>query len=60
MDHGFETHVHLSTADDLGHIGGIIGLQESYFDALLLEVTLCLGKVQRSVVWRCVPDLINN
>lgn len=27
MDHGFEAHIDLSTADDLGHVGRVIGLQ---------------------------------
>ena len=55
MNHGFEAHVHLPTADDFSHIGRVIGFQEGDFNALVCEVTLCLRKVERGVVGRCVP-----
>lgn len=45
MDHSLEAHVNFAAADDLGDIGGVIGLQESNFKALFLEVALALGEV---------------
>jgi hypothetical protein len=55
VNHSLEAHVDLAAADDLGHIGGVIGLQESDFEALVLEVAAGLGEVQRSVVRGGVP-----
>lgn len=55
MDHGFETHVDLAAADDLGHIGRIVGLEESNLDAFILEVATGLGKEQGGVVGGRVP-----
>lgn len=34
----------------------IVRLKQSNFDTFLLEVSLRLSKVQRSVVWRGVPN----
>ena len=55
MDHGLEAHVHLATTNDLSDIGGVIGLQQSNFQAFFLEVTLALGEVQGGVVRGRVP-----
>ena len=55
MDHSLEAHVHLSTADDLGDIGRVIGLQEGNLETFFLEKALALGKVQGGVVRGRVP-----
>lgn len=55
VDHGLEAHVDLAATDDLGDIGRVVGLQESNLQVLILEVTLGLGQIQGSVVWRRVP-----
>lgn len=55
VNHGLETHVDLATADDLGDIGGIVRLQESNLQALILEVTTSLGEVKGGVVRGGVP-----
>ena len=33
----------------------VVRLQKSDLDAFVLEITLRLGKIQRSMVWRSVP-----
>lgn len=55
MNHSLEAHVNLAAADDLGDIGGIIGLEESNLEALFLEVALALSEVQGGVVRGRVP-----
>jgi hypothetical protein len=55
MNHSLEAHVNLAAADDLGHIGRVIRLQESNLEALFLEEALALGKVQGGMVGRSVP-----
>lgn len=55
MDHGLEAHVDLAAADDLGDIGGVIRLEESDLEALILEVATGLGEVQGGVVRGSVP-----
>lgn len=55
MDHSLEAHVDLSAADYFCHIGWIVRFEESNLQALILEVSLGLGKVKRSMVWSCVP-----
>jgi hypothetical protein len=35
----------------------VVRLQDGDFDALVLEVALGLGEVERSVVWRSVPRM---
>lgn len=56
MNHSLEAHVDLPAADDLGDIGGVIGLQESDLQVLVLEVAAGLGEVQRGVVRGGVPS----
>lgn len=55
MDHGLEAHVDLAAADDLGDIGGVIRLEESDLEALILEVATGLGEVQGGMVRGSVP-----
>lgn len=55
MDHSLEAHVDLSATNDLGDIGGVVGLKESNLEALILEVTLGLSEVQGGMVRRSVP-----
>jgi hypothetical protein len=55
VNHSLETHVDLAAADDLGDIGGVIGLKESDLEALLLEVAAGLSEVQGGVVRGGVP-----
>lgn len=55
MDHSLEAHINLSRTDNLSHIGRVIRLQESDLQALILEVTLCLRQIQRSMVRGGVP-----
>jgi hypothetical protein len=55
VDHSLEAHVDLAAADDLGDIGGVIGLEESDLEALILEVAAGLGEVQGGVVGGGVP-----
>jgi hypothetical protein len=55
VDHGLETHVDLAAADDLGHIGGVIGLEKGHLEAFILEVATGLGEVQGGVVGGRVP-----
>ena len=55
MDHSLETHVDLAAADDLGHIGGVIGLEQGHLEAFILEVATGLGEVQGGVVRGRVP-----
>jgi hypothetical protein len=45
MDHGLEAHVDLAAADDLGDIGGVIGLQKGHLEAFIFEVSSGLGEV---------------
>jgi len=55
VNHSLEAHVDLAATDDLGNIGGVVGLKESNLEALILEVTLGLSEVQGCVVRRSVP-----
>jgi hypothetical protein len=55
VDHGLEAHVDLAAADNLGDIGGVIGLQQSNLEAFFLEVALALSEVQGGVVRGRVP-----
>lgn len=55
VNHSLEAHVDLAAADDLGHVGGVIRLEESDLEALVLEVATGLGEVERSVVRGGVP-----
>ena len=55
MDHGLETHVDLAAADDLGDIGGVVGLQQSNLQVFLFKEAFALGKIQRGMVGRRVP-----
>lgn len=55
MNHSLEAHVNLAAADDLSHIGRVIRLQNSNLEALFLEKTLAVGKVQRRMIGRRVP-----
>jgi hypothetical protein len=55
MDHGFQSHVHFTAANDLSHVRRVIGLQQGNVDAFILEITLGLGKVDRGMVRGCVP-----
>ena len=55
MDHSLETHVDLSTADDLGHIGGVVGLEQGNLQTFILEVASALGEVEGGVVRGGVP-----
>lgn len=34
---------------------GVVGLKQGDLDALFLEIALCLSKIQRCMVRRCVP-----
>lgn len=55
MDHSFEAHIDLAATDNFSNIRWVVGLQESNLQALILEITLGLGQVQRGVVRRRVP-----
>lgn len=55
MDHGFEAHVDLAAANDLGHIRGVIGFEQSDFQAFVLEIAFTLGEVDRSMVRSSMP-----
>lgn len=55
VDHGLEAHVDLSATDDLGNIGGVIGLEQSHLQTFILEVASALGEVEGGVVRGCVP-----
>jgi len=70
VDHGFETKIDLLGADDLGNVlnselngmsrdrksyAWVVGLENSDFDALVLEVALTLSEVEWCVVRRGVP-----
>lgn len=71
VNHGLEAEVDLASTDDFSNIltvlvttkdrveespyTGVVGLQKSNLDALILKVALGLGQVQRSVVRRSVP-----
>lgn len=55
MDHGLEAHVDLATSDDLGDIGGVIGLEQSDLETFILEVASGLGEVEGGVVRGRVP-----
>lgn len=55
MDHGFEPKINLARANDLRYVTRIIRLQESNLNALILEKSLGLSQVQRSVIRRGVP-----
>lgn len=60
MDHGLKAHVHLATTNNLRHIGRVIWLENSHLQTLVLEVTLGMGQVQRSVVGGRVPTKFSN
>jgi hypothetical protein len=55
MDHGLEAHVDFTATDDLGHIGGVIGLQQGNLESFILEVTTGLSEVEGGVVRGGVP-----
>ena len=55
MNHGFESQVNLPSSDDLRDIARVVRLQKSNLDPLVLEESLGLGQVQRSVIRRGVP-----
>lgn len=55
MDHSLEAHVDLAAADDLCHVGRVIGLQQGDLDAFFIEEALGLREVQGGVVRRRVP-----
>jgi hypothetical protein len=55
VDHGLETHVDLAAADDLSHIGGVVGLEQSHLEAFILEIASGLGEVEGGVVRGRVP-----
>lgn len=55
MDHRLEAHVDLAAADDLRHVGRVIGLQQGDLDAFFVEEALGLREVQGGVVRRRVP-----
>jgi len=58
VNHGLEAHVDLAAADDLSHVGGVIGLEEGNLDAFILEVATGLGEVQGGVVRGRVPAIL--
>lgn len=37
VNHGFVSHVHLSTSDDLGDIAGVVRLKDRDLDTLIRE-----------------------
>jgi hypothetical protein len=55
VDHGLEAHVDLAASNDLGDIGGVVGLEQSHFETFILEVASGLGEVERGVVRGRVP-----
>lgn len=71
MDHGFEAEVDFAGSDDFGDIllgsvirdgvegrisyAWVIGLEDGDFDALVFEVALALGEVERGVVRGGMP-----
>ena len=55
VNHGFEAHVHLPTANDFSDIGGVVRLQDGNFNALVCEIALRLREKERGMVGRCVP-----
>jgi hypothetical protein len=59
MNHGFESQVNLPSSDDLRDIARVVRLQKSNLDPLVLEESLGLGQVQRSVIRRGVPFVRN-
>lgn len=56
MDHGLEAHVDFAASNDLGHIGGVIGLQQGNLEAFVLEVATGLSEVEGGVVRGGVPE----
>ena len=60
MDHSLEAHVDLSATNDLGDIGGVVGLEQSDLEAFILEVASGLGEVEGGVVRGSVPFKKNN
>lgn len=40
VDHGLCAHVDFTAADDLGHVGGVVGLEDGYLDAFFLVEAL--------------------
>lgn len=59
MNHGLETHVDPTGSNHLSYIGRIVGFENSDGDSFLLEVTLGLGKEERSVVRGSFPVKIS-
>lgn len=59
VDHGLEAHIDFAATDDLGHIGGIVGLEKSHLQTLIGEVALGLGQIQRGMVRGSVPELFS-
>lgn len=55
MDHGLKAHVDLAASDDLGDVGGVIGLEESDLETFILEVASGLGEIEGGVVRGGVP-----
>jgi hypothetical protein len=55
MNHGLEPKIDLVRSNDLRHVTRVIRLQQSNLNAFILEETLGLSKVQRSVIRRGVP-----
>lgn len=55
VDHGLEAHVDLAASDDLGDVGGVIGLEKSDLETFILEVASGLSEVEGGVVRGCVP-----
>jgi hypothetical protein len=55
VDHGLEAHVDLAAADDLGDIGGVIGLEQGNLQTFIFEVASALGEVEGGVVRGGVP-----
>ena len=55
VNHGLEAHVHFPTSDDLGYIGGIVGLQKGNLQALILKISPSLSQVQGGMVRGRMP-----
>jgi hypothetical protein len=55
VDHSLEAHIDLAAADNLGHVGGVVGLQQSNLQTFILEVSSALSEVEGGVVRGGVP-----
>jgi hypothetical protein len=55
MNHGLESHIHLSASDDLGDIARVVRFEDRNLDALVGEEAKLLGKVKGCVVRRGLP-----